>query len=213
MVEHSSQHGLYDELDHVSGEEAVKTAQELARAEGIFTGTSGGGVLAVALRKAKSLASGASLVVMLPDTGERYLSTPLFDDIPADMTAEEAALSASAPPTVAFPQPLPEPTDEGRALVEKFVDSSAVTIVAMESCEFCEYTHFRIRTRAPCCSLLKGVCSNLNYRRLDYLQAARCHRCRKRYPTYLPTPPTPPTPPSVQKAAPHTSVHTSLPTS
>ena len=77
MVEHATQHGLYDELQHVSGDEAVAMAQELARAEGIFTGTSGGGVLHIALRKAATLAEGSTMVVMLPDTGERYLSTPL----------------------------------------------------------------------------------------------------------------------------------------
>lgn len=77
MVEHATEHDLYDELDHVSGEEAVEMAKLLARSEGIFTGTSGGGVLAVGLRKAKTLPKGSSMVVMLPDTGERYLSTPL----------------------------------------------------------------------------------------------------------------------------------------
>ena len=66
-----------------------------------------------------------------------YLSTPLFDDVPADMTAEEKALAEGAPPTVAFPQPLPEPTDAGRALIKKFVKKDKVTVVAMESCEFC----------------------------------------------------------------------------
>ena len=57
----------------VSGDEAVQASQALARSEGIFTGTSGGGVLAVALRKARTLAAGSSMVVMLPDTGGRYL--------------------------------------------------------------------------------------------------------------------------------------------
>ena len=98
MVEDSTEDGLYDELGHVSGEEAVETARELARLEGIFTGTSGGGVLACALKKAKMLPSGSSMVVMLPDTGERYLSTPLFDDVPADSyAASHSSFTVHAP--------------------------------------------------------------------------------------------------------------------
>ena len=161
MVEHATQHGLYDELQHVSGDEAVAMAQELARSEGIFTGTSGGGVLHVALRKAATLAEGSTMVVMLPDTGERYLSTPLFDDVPADMTAEEQALVEGLPETVAFPQPLPEPNDEGRALVAEFVASDKVTVVAMESCEFC-WTAFKFLDAI-------GVAhSKLNFDALEY---------------------------------------------
>ena len=143
MVEDATQQSLYDELGHVSGEEAVEMAQALASSEGIFTGTSGGGVLAVALRKAKSLPAGSSVLAMLPDTGERYLSTPLFDKVPADMTEEEKALIEEAPPTSAFPQPLPEPTEEGRSTIDAFVKSGPVTIVAMESCEFC-WTIFKL---------------------------------------------------------------------
>ena len=88
-------------------------AAELASAEGLFTGTSGGGIVHVALQKARTLPAGSTVVAMLPDTGERYLSTPLFDQIPADMTAEEQAFLDGVPPSVAFPQPLPEPS--GRA--------------------------------------------------------------------------------------------------
>lgn len=143
MVEHATQNGLYDELEHVSGVQATETAQELARTEGIFTGTSGGGILHVALRKAKTLPKGSSMVVLLPDTGERYLSTPLFDNVPADMTTEEQELVAGLPETVAFPQPLPSPTDEGRQLVKDFIASDKVTVVSMESCEFC-WTAFKL---------------------------------------------------------------------
>ena len=57
----------------MSGDEAVEMSRQLARSEGIFTGTSGGGVLACALKKAKSLSRGSTMVVMLPDTGERYV--------------------------------------------------------------------------------------------------------------------------------------------
>jgi len=145
----------------VSGAEAVAASQELARSEGIFSGTSGGGVLAVALRKAKELPAGSNMVVMLPDTGERYLSTPLFDDVPADMTAEEKAYFDSVPATTAFPQPLPQPNDEGRQVVRDFIATDTVSIVAMESCEFC-WTIFKF---------LKAIgvsYSSLNFDALEY---------------------------------------------
>ena len=59
------------------------------------------------------------------------------------MTDDEKALVQGLPPTSAFPQPLPDPTDEGRALVQRFVESDKVAIVAMESCEFC-WTIFKL---------------------------------------------------------------------
>ena len=121
----------------------MRVARELARREGILTGTSGGGVLAVALRKAATLPKGSCVLCMLPDTGERYLSTPLFDEVTADMTAEEKELFDSAPTTIAFPQPLPPPTDAARALVAAHVAKGKVAIVAMESCEFC-WTAFKL---------------------------------------------------------------------
>ena len=88
---------LYDELIPVSGAEAIEWSRKLARKEGIFTGISGGGTFAVAMRKAREAADGSVILCMLPDTGERYLSTPLFEGIPADMTEEEMELSLSTP--------------------------------------------------------------------------------------------------------------------
>ena len=137
MAEYATQNGLYDELSHVSGDEAISAARELAASEGIFTGTSGGGILACALRKAKSLPDGSTVLALLPDTGERYISTPLFDEVPADMTGEELELFQSVPPTSALPQPLPEATDEARKILSDFISSDKVAIVSMESCEFC----------------------------------------------------------------------------
>lgn len=89
--------GGFDALIPVSGPEAMAAAQALARQEGIFTGTSGGGTLAVALKVAETAPAGSRLLCMLPDTGERYLSTPLFDGIEAAMTEEEIALMRSTP--------------------------------------------------------------------------------------------------------------------
>ena len=87
----------YDELIPVSGPDGMKWAQRLAQSEGIFTGTSGGSTFAVAMQVAEKAERGAVILCMLPDTGERYISTPLFDAIPADMTEEEVELSKSTP--------------------------------------------------------------------------------------------------------------------
>ncbi|MCA0293931.1 MAG: pyridoxal-phosphate dependent enzyme [Actinobacteria bacterium] len=87
----------YDELVPVAGAEGMKWAQELAQKEGIFTGVSGGSTFAVARQVAERAEPGSVILAMLPDTGERYLSTPLFDAIPADMSEEEVALSRSTP--------------------------------------------------------------------------------------------------------------------
>ena len=65
--------------------------------EGIFVGITAGATLAGALQICAEAPKGANILAMLPDTGERYLSTPLFADIPADMTEEEVAISKSTP--------------------------------------------------------------------------------------------------------------------
>ena len=70
---------IYDEIQTVSDEEAIKTAKDLARYEGILAGISSGSNVAVALRLAQILGKGKIVVTVLPDTGERYISTPLFD--------------------------------------------------------------------------------------------------------------------------------------
>jgi cysteine synthase len=87
----------YDELVPVAGADGVKWARALARQEGIFTGISGGATFAVTLQVAERAAPGSVLLCMLPDTGERYMTTPLFEGIEADMDDEELALSRSTP--------------------------------------------------------------------------------------------------------------------
>ncbi|MCL4779320.1 MAG: cysteine synthase A [Gammaproteobacteria bacterium] len=74
--------GVYDELVTVSDEEAKNTALRLAREEGIFVGLSAGATLAAALKVAARAEPGAALLAMLPDTGERYLSSYLFQEVP-----------------------------------------------------------------------------------------------------------------------------------
>jgi cysteine synthase A len=81
----------------VPGAEGIRMSKELATKEGIFVGITSGATFAGALRIAKEAPKGSTILAMLPDTGERYLSTPLFADIPADMTPEEVAISKSTP--------------------------------------------------------------------------------------------------------------------
>jgi cysteine synthase A len=89
--------GGYDELVPVTGADGMAWAQKLARQEGILTGLSGGATFAVAMGIAERAEPGAVILAMLPDTGERYLTTPLFESIPEDMDDEEKALSESTP--------------------------------------------------------------------------------------------------------------------
>jgi cysteine synthase len=89
--------GWVDEIIPVAGQDALDLSKALAQQEGIFAGTSSGATLAAALTIARRSPAGTNIVCMLPDTGERYLSTPLFAEISADMTSEEAGLSASTP--------------------------------------------------------------------------------------------------------------------
>ena len=72
---------IYDELLAVSDDRAIEVSRELAAKEGIFTGISAGATLATALDVAATAADGSVLLAMLPDTGERYLSTPLFEGV------------------------------------------------------------------------------------------------------------------------------------
>jgi cysteine synthase A len=87
----------YDELVPVAGADGVAWAQKLAQKEGVFTGISGGSTFAAARQVAEKAPEGAVVLCMLPDTGERYLTTPLFDAIEADMNDEERAISRSTP--------------------------------------------------------------------------------------------------------------------
>ena len=88
---------LFDELLPVNGKDSIYWSKQLATKEGIFTGVSGGASLAVAMDVAKNAKNGSVILAMLPDTGERYLSTPLFDDIETEMSNEEIELSKSTP--------------------------------------------------------------------------------------------------------------------
>ncbi len=72
---------VFDELVPVTDDESIAVSRELAAKEGIFTGISAGGTLAAALSVARKAPEGSVILAMLPDTGERYLSTPLFEGV------------------------------------------------------------------------------------------------------------------------------------
>jgi len=86
---------VIDRLLTIPGPDALRYSRELARQEGIFVGITAGATFAGALKVCEEAPEGATVLCMLPDTGERYLSTPLFEDIPADMTEAEQEISRS----------------------------------------------------------------------------------------------------------------------
>ena len=138
--------GYIDRLLPVTGNDAMRLSLELARQEGIFAGTSSGATLAGALRIAEDAPKGTVILAMLPDTGERYLSTPLFESIGADMSEEEWALSRSTPGArfdgTAPPAPAAAPTAidpqaeqfVGRLLADR---AKPIAFFALQWCEFC----------------------------------------------------------------------------
>ena len=140
---------LIDRIIPVNGADATRLARELATREGIFVGTSGGATLAGTLQVAASAPEGTTFLCMLPDTGERYLSTPLFDGIGADMSDEELEISRStpgarfdSPPPAPAPAPTPAPAATS-ADIEDFVaqvladPKQPLVLFALEWCEFC----------------------------------------------------------------------------
>ena len=97
MLQEAIDAKLFDEVRPISGAEGTKWARELARREGIFTGISGGATFGVARQVAETAPDGSIILCVLPDTGERYLTAPLFEGIDAEMGEEELALSRSTP--------------------------------------------------------------------------------------------------------------------
>src|SRR5476649_1857682 len=89
--------GVISQIITVAGADAMKYSKALAQQEGIFVGITAGATFAGALEVAKTAAPGSTILAMLPDTGERYLSTPLFGDVGADMNEDELKISNSSP--------------------------------------------------------------------------------------------------------------------
>ena len=136
--------GLIDVFQPVRGADALQVSQDLARKEGIFCGISGGATVAAALDVAADAPAGSTILAMIPDTGDRYLSTPLFDQIDVDMSEEERAIAASAPAPKKKTPPsgktAPAPISEtARAFVRGVIDdpSEPVVLFGFEWCEFC----------------------------------------------------------------------------
>jgi cysteine synthase A len=97
--------GVIDRIITIATPDAMRCSRELAQREGILVGTSSGATFAGALQVCSDAPKGATVLCMLPDTGERYLSTPLFADIPVDMTEEEQKIAGSTPSARLVPQP------------------------------------------------------------------------------------------------------------
>jgi cysteine synthase len=89
--------GVIDRILPIANADALRCSQDLAQKEGIFVGITAGATFAGALQVCRDAQAGSTILCMLPDTGERYLSTPLFADIPADMTEEELRVARSTP--------------------------------------------------------------------------------------------------------------------
>jgi cysteine synthase A len=142
--------GCIDRLLPVDGNTALQICRDLARQEGILTGITGGAALAGALQIAAEAEPGSNILCMLPDTAERYLTTPLFDAIAADMDSAELEISTSTPnfQFAAPPSPLPvmeveeqEPliTEITQQMLRQFIDNPKrpVVMFGLEWCEFC----------------------------------------------------------------------------
>jgi cysteine synthase A len=141
---------LVDQIMPINGNDALRMSRELAQKEGVFVGITAGATFAGALKICESAPPGATILCMLPDTGERYLTTPLFADVPTDMTEEEIALSkstpnyrfdVSAPPqTAAASAPPPQPVAaDAESFVDRAINDAAQPVVmfSLEWCEFC----------------------------------------------------------------------------
>ncbi|WP_148253458.1 pyridoxal-phosphate dependent enzyme [Aidingimonas lacisalsi] len=131
----------------INGSDALYWSQALASREGIFVGISAGATFAGARQIAETANPGATILCMLPDTGERYLTTPLFEGIAVDMTEEELDISRSTPgyrfdvssPSTA-PDSRPVTLDPAaEAEVTQIINDPDQPIVmfALEWCEFC----------------------------------------------------------------------------
>ena len=97
LTEDAVHTGVIHKIIPVKGADAIRCAKELASQEGIFVGITSGATFAGALQVCREAPRNANVLCMLPDTGERYLSTPLFANVPADMTPEEVEISRSTP--------------------------------------------------------------------------------------------------------------------
>ena len=152
FAEETAAANLIDEMIPINGNFAIQCTMDLAQKEGIFVGTSSGATFAGALQVAETAPAGSNILCMLPDTGERYLSTPLFESIAEDMNAEEISISRSTPgyrfdvsevtedePAETEPEVAVELDPAAVAEVESILQENQdqVLMFALEWCEFC----------------------------------------------------------------------------
>src|ERR1700722_3422211 len=97
LTEEAVDLNVIDRILAIAGPDAIRCSQDLAKQEGVFVGITSGATFAGALKVAAKAPKGANILCMLPDTAERYLSTPLFENVPVDMTEEEQAIWRSTP--------------------------------------------------------------------------------------------------------------------
>ena len=140
---------LIDQFVPIDGAASLHLSRELAQKEGIFVGISAGATLAGALAIAATAPQGSNILCMLPDTGERYLTTPLFADISEEMTMAELEISQSSPsarfdapppsPPAAVQQAAPVVTPEAEAFLQAVLTEKEQPVVmfALQWCEFC----------------------------------------------------------------------------
>jgi cysteine synthase A len=149
----------------IDGQDALHCSRELARQEGLFVGISSGATFSGALRVAQAAPQGANILCMLPDTGERYLSTPLFDDVAVEMTEEELALSRSTPGfrfdvRADAVQPVPEnsvvPDQVAISELDAILDNqeSSVVMFAYEWCDFCNSARKALAKYGIACTVI-----------------------------------------------------------
>ena len=150
LTEDAVNDGLIDDIVPIAGDYALALAKSLARDEGIFVGISAGATLAGGMAVAEKAEAGANILCMLPDTGERYLSTPLFEGVPEDMTEEEQEIARSTP-NYRFDSapPAPRADEEEEEMIAAPADAiefledvthdaeNPVLLFGMEWCEFC----------------------------------------------------------------------------
>ncbi|MDX1482068.1 MAG: cysteine synthase A [Woeseiaceae bacterium] len=149
LTEDARSDAYIDRVVAVAGSDALECARGLATREGILVGISGGATLAGALQVAREAEPGSSILCMLPDTGERYLSTPLFEDVAVDMTEAELDISRSTPGARFDAPPPAAPKADGDEAVDAPPEALArletdthdpehpVVMYALEWCEFC----------------------------------------------------------------------------
>ena len=148
LVEDAQTAELLDIFMPIKGNDALQCSKDLAQKEGIFVGISAGATLAGAIEVCKTAPEGSTVLAMLPDTGERYMTTPLFYDISEDMTGDEIEISKSTP-SFRFDAPPPAPTaedakpkpvtPEAKAFLDEAINDpeQPVVMFAFEWCEFC----------------------------------------------------------------------------